>query len=157
MAHDDRHTRLQRLRAEPGQNIGGAAAQDLGDLQATANGEVVADPVGWWVDPEAVTRVEGEGRMGRCWLLIDPQLSEWTGDRDPMEVLRHNDQAAKRHLDHSGRLRIAHEPVRQPGGGSIGGTGRGNAEMRQAGSAEVLDQRQWPGLLDEDHDAVGVN
>ena len=40
---------------------------------------------------------------------------------------------------------------------SIGGTGRRNAEMGQAGPAEVLDQRQWSGLLDEDHDAVAVN
>ena len=157
MAYDDRYARLKRLRTQPGQDIGSPAAQDLWDLQAAANGEVVADPVGRWIDPEAVTRVENEGGMGRCWLLVDPQLSERTGDRGPMEVPRHNDQAAKRHLDHSGRLRIADEPVRQRGRGSIGGSGRGNAEMRQARPAEVLDQRQWPGLLDEDHDAVGTN
>src|SRR5215211_4320650 len=157
MADDDRYARLKRFRTQPGQYIGSPAAQDLGDLQATANGEVVADPVGRWVDPEAVTRVENEGGMGRCRLLVDPQLSERTGDRGTMKMPSHNDQAAKRHLYHSGRLRIADEPVRQGGRASIGGAGRGNAEMRQARPAEVLDQRQRPGLLDEDHDAVGMN
>ena len=142
----------QRLRAESGQRVGRTAAEGPGDLDPTADGQIVAQADRRRLNGQSITGPQREGAVRRRRRGVDQQLGRRSGDGHPAQRLHRDHQTAEGRFDGRGVLTVADQPVGEVVCGAVGGTRRRDAQMGQAGPPEILHGRQRTGLLDDDHD-----
>ena len=125
----------QRTAAHPRHDVDGRAAHGFGHADAAAHRQVAARP-----------GTSGAAAHGLPGLNLDggPQRQAGAeigaGERDDGVGFELESAAYQRHFERRGVFRIAHQEVARAQGQGIGGAGRGDAEVRVAEAAEVLDR-----------------
>src|SRR6185312_7048178 len=117
--------------------------------QAAADREVTAQPGAGGIQGEGFAVVQGEGGPGAGGALAvgagDGRGVGGSGQGEDQWADGPDLQATEQGLDHGVAGIVADQPVGLPGRGGVGGAGRGDPEVTQAGAAEVLDERLQAG------------
>ena len=79
---------------------------------------------------------------------VEADRSPRPGDREPRVALEPGAEPADQELERGGAVGVADEPVREGECRTVERAGCRDAEVREAGSAEVLDERRPAGMLD---------
>ena len=145
-------TGAQRVWSDPGQHVRGAASQDLGHVDPTADCQISAQASARGAQGEALAVVQGERSVTRDGASaegsLDPGRSGRATEGQYVVPAGRDRQSTQQRLDHGGLGRVAHQPVGLLGRRAVRRAGGHHAQVASAGSAAVLGQGLHPGILD---------